>query len=238
MGGWCRAPWRPLPDPEPETEEAEDEEALLDVALDRLRGSGPDAHQVWLPPLDEPSPLDALLPGIAPDKERGLTASRWPGTGKLRVPVGLVDKPFEQRRDPLVVDLAGAGGHVAVAGGSQSGKSTVARTLIAALALTHTPAEVQFYCLDFGGGGLSQLAALPHVGGVAARGSTRSRVHRTVAEVMTLLARREQFFVDHTLDSMQSYRRRRAAGSFPTSRSAMSSWWSTAGPRSARTTTT
>ncbi len=125
-----------------------------------------------------------------------------------------MDKPFEQRRDPLVVDLSGAGGHVAVAGGSQSGKSTLARTLIAALALTHTPAEIQFYCLDFGGGGLSQLAALPHVGGVAAR-LNPERVHRTVAEVMTLLARREQFFVDHTLDSMQSYRRRRAAGEFP-----------------------
>ncbi len=204
----------PATEPEPETEEAGEEEALLDVALDRLRGSGPAAHRVWLPPLDEPSPLDVLLPGIAPDPERGLTAAGWPGTGRLRVPVGLVDKPFEQRRDPLVVDLSGAGGHVAVAGGSQSGKSTLARTLIAALALTHTPAEIQFYCLDFGGGGLSQLAALPHVGGVAAR-LNPERVHRAVAEVMTLLARREQFFVDHTLDSMQSYRRRRAAGEFP-----------------------
>ncbi|GAB2940674.1 type VII secretion protein EccCa [Streptomyces heilongjiangensis] len=202
------------PEPESETEESGDEETLLDVALDRLRGSGPAAHEVWLPPLDEPSPLDALLPGIAPDPERGLSAAGWPGSGRLRVPVGLVDKPFEQRRDPLVVDLSGAGGHVAVAGGSQSGKSTLARTLIAALALTHTPAEVQFYCLDFGGGGLSQLAALPHVGGVAPR-LNPERVHRAVAEVMTLLARREQFFVDHTLDSMQSYRRRRAAGEFP-----------------------
>ncbi|MEG8279749.1 type VII secretion protein EccCa [Streptomyces sp. AHA2] len=204
----------PAPEPEPETEETGDEETLLDVALDRLRDSGPAAHQVWLPPLDEPSPLDALLPGIAPDPARGLTATGWPGTGKLRVPVGLVDKPFEQRRDPLIVDLSGAGGHVAVAGGSQSGKSTLTRTLISALALTHTPAEVQFYCLDFGGGGLSQLAGLPHVGGVAAR-LNPERVHRAVAEVMTLLARREQFFVDHTLDSMQSYRRRRAAGEFP-----------------------
>ncbi|AVZ75883.1 secretion protein EccC [Streptomyces lunaelactis] len=203
------------PEPEPETEESEeDEETLLAVALDRLRDSGPAAHQVWLPPLDEPSPLDALLPGIAPDPERGLTATGWSGTGKLRVPVGLVDKPFEQRRDPLIVDLSGAGGHVAIAGGSQSGKSTITRTLIGALALTHTPAEIQFYCLDFGGGGLSQLAALPHVGGVAAR-LNPERVYRAVAEVMTLLARREQFFVDHTIDSMQSYRRRRAAGEFP-----------------------
>ncbi|MFF3486489.1 type VII secretion protein EccCa [Streptomyces sp. NPDC002701] len=203
------------PEPEPEKEESEeDAETLLAVALDRLRDSGPAAHQVWLPPLDEPSPLDALLPGIAPDPERGLTATGWSGTGRLRVPVGLVDKPFEQRRDPLIVDLSGAGGHVAIAGGSQSGKSTLTRTLIGALALTHTPAEIQFYCLDFGGGGLSQLAALPHVGGVAAR-LNPERVHRAVAEVMTLLARREQFFVDHTIDSMQSYRRRRAAGEFP-----------------------
>src|SRR5690606_41208383 len=66
--------------------------------------------------------------------------------------------------------------------GSQSGKSTLIRTLIAALALTHTPAEAQFYCLDFGGGGLSQLASLPHVGGVAAR-LNPERVHRAVAEV-------------------------------------------------------
>ncbi|OON78072.1 type VII secretion protein EccCa [Streptomyces tsukubensis] len=206
-------PRAPAPAPEPETEESGDEETLLDVALDRLRGSGPAAHQVWLPPLAEPSPLDVLLPGIAPHPERGLTAVGRSGTGRLRVPVGLVDKPFDQRRDPLVVDLSGAGGHIAVAGGSQSGKSTLVRTLIAALALTHTPAEVQFYCLDFGGGGLSQLAALPHVGGVAPR-LNPERVQRAVAEVMTLLAHREQFFVDHTIDSMQSYRRRRAAGEF------------------------
>ncbi|MGP4049596.1 type VII secretion protein EccCa [Streptomyces sp. 2A115] len=204
----------PAPEPEPETEAAEDEETLLAVALDRLRDSGPAAHQVWLPPLAQPSPLDALLPGIAADPERGLTAAGWSGTGRLRVPVGLVDKPFEQRRDPLIVDLSGAGGHVAIAGGSQSGKSTLTRTLIGALALTHTPSEIQFYCLDFGGGGLSQLDGLPHVGGVAAR-LNPERVHRAVAEVMTLLARREQFFVDHTIDSMQSYRRRRAAGEFP-----------------------
>ncbi|MFJ8929751.1 type VII secretion protein EccCa [Streptomyces sp. NPDC102364] len=202
------------PEPEPAEEESGDEETLLEVALDRLRGSGPDPHRVWLPPLGAPSPLDELLGGVVPDTERGLTAAQWSGTGRLRVPVGLVDTPFEQRRDPLVVDLSGAGGHVAVAGGSQSGKSTLARTLIAALALTHTPREIQFYCLDFGGGGLSQFAGLPHVGGVAAR-LNPERVQRTVSEVMTLLARREQFFVDHTLDSMQSYRRRRAAGEFP-----------------------
>ncbi|MFD7991396.1 type VII secretion protein EccCa [Streptomyces mexicanus] len=203
-------------EPEPEAEEGE-EQTLIEVAVSRLRDAGPPAHQVWLPPLTEPSPLDELLRGLRTDPRRGLTAAGWSGQGTLRVPVGLVDKPFEQRRDPLVVDLSGAGGHVAIAGGSQSGKSTLVRTLIGALALTHTPEEVQFYCLDFGGGGLSQFTGLPHVGGVAAR-LDPERVHRTVAEVMTLLTRREQFFVEHTLDSMASYRRRRAAGEFPDER--------------------
>ncbi len=198
--------------PEPEAEE--NAESLLAVALDRLRDSGPPAHRVWLPPLDTASPLDVLLGGLTEDPDRGLTASRWAGAGKLRVPVGLVDKPFDQRRDPLVVDLAAAGGHVAVAGGSQSGKSTVLRSLIMALALTHTPREVQFYCLDFGGGTLSQLTGLPHVGGVAARLDTE-RISRTVAEVTAVLTQREQFFLDNGIDSMSTYRRRRAAGEFP-----------------------
>ncbi|MFI6621853.1 type VII secretion protein EccCa [Streptomyces sp. NPDC050528] len=207
-----RAPAPAAVVPEPEAEE--NAESLLAVALDRLRDSGPPAHRVWLPPLDTASPLDVLLGGLSEDPDRGLNAARWNGAGKLRVPVGLVDKPFDQRRDPLVVDLAGAGGHVAVAGGSQSGKSTVLRSLIMALALTHTPREVQFYCLDFGGGTLSQLTGLPHVGGVAARLDTE-RISRTVAEVTAVLTQREQFFLDNGIDSMSTYRRRRAAGEFP-----------------------
>ncbi|MFF4644551.1 type VII secretion protein EccCa [Streptomyces sp. NPDC001389] len=201
-------------EPEPETEaEEENADTLLSLAVERLRDAGPPALRVWLPPLDLPSSLDGLLPGVAEDPERGLVCAGRPGAGRLEVPVGVVDKPFEQRREPLVVNLSGSGGHVAVAGGSQSGKSTVLRTLIAALALTHTPREVQFYCMDLGGGTLASLAGLPHVGGVANR-LDAERVNRTVAEVNTLLNQREQFFLSHNIDSMATYRRRRAAGEF------------------------
>src|SRR3712207_8063929 len=34
--------------------------------------------------------------------------------GALRVPIGQVDRPYQQRRDPLLLDLAGAAGHLAV----------------------------------------------------------------------------------------------------------------------------
>ena len=126
---------------------------VLDTVLDRLEGRGSPAHQVWLPPLTDSPTLDDLL------QRAGTRAA-------LTVPIGLVDCPFEQRRDLLVAQLAGAAGNVAVVGGPRSGKSTALQTLVLALAETHDPRDVQVYCLDFGGGSLSSLCALPHVGSV------------------------------------------------------------------------
>ncbi|GAA2817097.1 type VII secretion protein EccCa [Streptomyces showdoensis] len=197
---------------------AEEDEALADTVLDvivrRLEGQGVPAHQVWLPPLDQAPTLDQLLPGLAQTADRGLTATEYTRPGGLTVPLGLIDKPFEQRREVLYRDFSGAAGHMMVVGGPQSGKSTLMRTLVSSFALTHTPAEVQFYCLDFGGGGMSSLADLPHVGGVASR-LDPERVRRTVAEVMGVLNRREEFFRANNIDSIATYRRKRAAGELP-----------------------
>ncbi|MET9803688.1 type VII secretion protein EccCa [Streptomyces sp. NPDC006368] len=196
----------------------EEDDALADTVLDvivrRLEGQGVPAHQVWLPPLDQAPTLDHLLPGLAPTAERGLTATEYTRPGGLTVPLGLIDKPFEQRREVLYRDFSGAAGHMMVVGGPQSGKSTLMRTLISAFALTHTPREVQFYALDFGGGGMAALADLPHVGGVASR-LDPERVRRTVAEVMGVLNRREEFFRSNGIDSISTYRRKRAAGELP-----------------------
>ncbi|MCX2181496.1 type VII secretion protein EccCa [Streptomyces sp. SKN60] len=207
------------PDPAYLTARRDDEdEALADTVLDvivrRLEGQGVPAHQVWLPPLDQAPSLDQLLPGLAQTADRGLTATEYTRPGGLTVPLGLIDKPFEQRREVLYRDFSGAAGHMMVVGGPQSGKSTLMRSLVASFALTHTPAEVQFYCLDFGGGGMSSLAELPHVGGVASR-LDPERVRRTVAEVLGVLNRREEFFRSHNIDSMTTYRRKRAAGELP-----------------------
>lgn len=189
-------------------------DTVLDVIVRRLEGQGVPAHQVWLPPLDRAPSLDQLLPGLAPTAERGFTAAEYTRPGGLTVPLGLVDKPFEQRREVLYRDFSGAAGHMMVVGGPQSGKSTVLRTLISSFALTHTPGEVQFYGLDFGGGGLAPLAELPHVGQIASR-LDPERVRRTVAEVAGVLSRREEFFRAHGIDSVATYRRRRARGELP-----------------------
>jgi len=195
----------------PEPEPSGPSETLMDIIVDRLKGRGAPARQVWLPPLEVPSTLDELLPRLT-ETANGLRPADWEGVPVLTFPIGLVDKPFEQRRDPMWLDLATS--HFLVAGGPQSGKSTVLRTLIASLALTHTPEQVQFYCLDFGGGTLTGLADLPHVGSVATR-LEPDRLRRTIAEISTLLDHREQVFTQHRVDSMASYRRMLAAGTVP-----------------------
>nr|WP_168511755.1 type VII secretion protein EccCa [Streptomyces sp. S1D4-11]QIY98630.1 type VII secretion protein EccCa [Streptomyces sp. S1D4-11] len=202
-----------VPQQREETPETDDAlaDTVLDVIVRRLEAQGPAAHQVWLPPLDSPPSLDGLLPGLAAVQGRGLTQPGYEGAGRLVVPVGLVDKPYEQRRDPLWVDFSGAAGHMQIVGGPQSGKSTLLRSLIASFALTHTPHEVQFYGLDFGGGGMAAVAGLPHVGGVASR-LDPEKVRRTVAEVYGVMMRREEYFRSSGISSIAEFRTKRARG--------------------------
>ncbi|WP_135459884.1 type VII secretion protein EccCa [Mycobacterium sp. DL99] len=169
---------------------------VLHEVVGRLAGYGTPAHRVWLPPLPPAVPLsDVLLSDSAP----------------LAVAIGLVDCPFEQRRDRLMLALGAAQGNVAIVGGPQSGKTTAAKTLAVALAATHRPRDVTIYCLDFGGGALSALQVLPHVGAVAGRADT-DLVRRTVAELHALVNARDARFTALGIGSVAEYRERRRAG--------------------------
>ena len=199
-------------EPEPvAAEHPADRESVLDIAVRRMAGHGPAAHQVWLPPLDVPDPLGDLMPDLVEHPALGLVSPRWRAAGGLVVPLGTIDRPREQRRDTLTVDLAGAGGHAAVVGGPRSGKSTLLRTMVASIALTTTPLESQFFVLDFGGGTFAPYSRLPHVAGVGSRAEP-DVVRRIVAEVRGLVDRREAYFRAQGIDSVETYRSRRAAG--------------------------
>ncbi|BDT85086.1 type VII secretion protein EccCa [Nocardia cyriacigeorgica] len=197
-----------LPPPPGAELDAEDKEeglpdSLLEVVVKRLTGHGRPAHEVWLPPLEESPTVDMLLP----DPDWRSPVNRH---GQLWMPIGIIDKPYEQRRDVLTINLAGGQGNVAVVGGPQSGKSTTLRTIIMAAAATHTPEQVQFYCLDFGGGSMTGLVGIPHVGSVAGR-LDRDRVRRTIAELTSLLTQREERFTELGIESMVEFRRRKYA---------------------------
>ncbi|MFE9127777.1 type VII secretion protein EccCb [Streptomyces sp. NPDC007148] len=191
-----------------------DGDSPMDVIINKLQNQRPWAHQIWLPPLDQAPTLDEFGPPLTAVEGRGLTWSGSPHIGRLVVPLGLVDRPFEQRRDVLYQDFSGHAGHSLIVGAPQSGKSTLLRALISSLALSHTPAEVQIYCLDFGGGSLIEMEGLAHVGGVASR-LQEEKVRRTLSEVAGILDAREEFFRANDIDSIQTYRRLKAEGYFP-----------------------
>jgi S-DNA-T family DNA segregation ATPase FtsK/SpoIIIE len=215
-----RLPAAPAPAPAPAASggagepDGADGPTTLSVMVDRLRGQGPAAYQVWLPPLHASPSLDEILPTLEPVPGLGLAPVDWAGRGQLVAPIGVVDRPFEQVRDLLMVDLARAGGHVGITGRQQGGKSTLLRTLITSMALGHTPEQVHFYCLDMGGGTLASLRDLPHVGDIATR-LEGDRVNRMIAEIIALVTWRERLFAEHGIPGMAAYRQARAAGRFP-----------------------
>lgn len=219
---YIEPPEEPEPEPEPEEPQQQEEEpdgadepSELDVIVNRLVGQGPPAHEVWLPPLNEPNSLDTLLPNLNPTEERGLTPVDFFGNGRLQVPLGIVDRPYEQRRDMLWADMSSGAGHAAIVGGPQSGKSMMLRTLVMSMALTHTPEEAQFFCVDLGGGTLASLADLPHVGGVAVARREPEKARRIVAELTTLMNEREGRFAQMGVDSMGDFRNMKRQGRIP-----------------------
>nr|WP_061007214.1 type VII secretion protein EccCb [Mycolicibacterium mucogenicum] len=152
---------------------------LMDTTLRRLTGRGARAHPVWLPPLTNSPALSELL------------AAGSEG-GPLRVPIGLVDNPFQQRREPLVADLSGSGGHVAIVGGPRSGKSVALQTLLLGLAVTAPADGLSVYGLDLGDGALTALRQHPHVGTVAGRNEPEL-LRRIVSQLASLCRRRQDF---------------------------------------------
>ncbi|PFG21007.1 type VII secretion protein EccCa [Serinibacter salmoneus] len=172
---------------------------VVEEVVDGLRGDP--VAPVWLPPLGERIALGEVL-----DPQ---------GSGDpLQVVIGREDDPTGQRQEPWVLDLTRSGGHVAIIGGPQSGRSTTLRTIAASLALSSTPQQVGVYGMDLTGGGLRRIEAFPHVGGVATRGDA-GRLSRLMEEITAMLTLREEVFKREQLDSMAQVRARHAQGALP-----------------------
>jgi type VII secretion protein EccCb len=167
---------------------------LSEVVLDQLSTMESHAYKMWLPPLTDPTPVAELV----------ARAERRP----LYFPLGIMDEPRRHLQEPWGVDVSGGGGNIGIGGAPQTGKSTLLQTLMLSAAATHTPRQVQFYCIDLGGGGLMYLDSLPHVGGVATR-SEPDRVMRVIAEIQAVMRQREASFKEYRVGSIASYRQLR-----------------------------
>ncbi len=184
------------------------EEITLEVVVSRLRAAAEKTRQIWLPPLPEQLGLEKVLGTARLNSQKGLRADR---SGYLDIMLGMKDKPLEQWQGPMSVDLSGSGGNMVVLGSPQSGKTTVLRTLITSMALTHTPVEVNMFIVDMSGSALKYLEGLPHVGGVASR-LDEEKLSRMIAEVKNWLDQRERIFNQHGIDSVGQMRQMHHAG--------------------------
>ncbi|MCZ0731209.1 type VII secretion protein EccCb [Mycolicibacterium iranicum] len=176
---------------------------LREVVLEQLTTGENHAYRMWLPPLADPTPVNEL---VARDYDRR----------PLRVGLGVMDEPRRHRQEVWGIDITTAAGNIAVGGAPQTGKSTLLQTFILSAAASHTPRQIQFYCVDMGGGGLMYVEDLPHVGGVATRAEP-DRVNRVVAEVKTVLRQREQTFKQYRVGSVADYRQMREDPNHPAS---------------------
>jgi DNA segregation ATPase FtsK/SpoIIIE, S-DNA-T family len=160
-----------------------------------------------------PAPLPHSISLEEVRKQSGLSAailhkeSEYPLCGWLNCPVGLIDLPVEQRQVPWFIDMPHMGGHIIVAGSSGSGKSIFLRTLIMSLALSHTPSQLHFYLVDYGGQALRVFEKLPHVGGVFNE-SDDDYIRRLLHKLNGTIEERKQFFMSNQIDDFLAYQRR------------------------------
>lgn len=178
----------------------QDRPALIDEAVSRLRPGVAPVASVWLPPLPDRLPLFDVLDSHHRDP--------------LSVPIGLIDDPARQFQGPWRIDLDRSGGHHAVIGAPQSGRTTFLRAVAAGIATTHTPTQVTMYGLDLAGAGLARLEGFPHVGGVVTRHRTEQHI-RLLEELHAMLAQREQMFRDMRIESLAHFRSLHSSGSLP-----------------------
>ncbi|GAA2153301.1 S-DNA-T family DNA segregation ATPase FtsK/SpoIIIE [Humibacillus xanthopallidus] len=130
----------------------------------------------WLAPLPEWLGADGLadVASWTPGRAGHLP----PGGG---VPFGLVDRPHEQKQELACWDPE-VDGHLGIIGGSRSGRTSVARTLVSALAQRRAVSELHVHVLESTPGPLGSLAELPHVGSVV--GAADAVLVRRVVERM------------------------------------------------------
>lgn len=155
----------PLPEPQERTQ--------LDAVVEYLgklaaENGFENEQRLWMPLLPEKLTLREL----DPEGENFFSNGEWRTHGDnfhLSGLIGMVDDPENQMQYPLSVDLAEKG-HLIVAGGVTSGKSTFLQSYLFSLISTYSPSELNIYAVDYSSQMLLSLQGAAHTGGVVAEG--------------------------------------------------------------------
>jgi len=150
-----------------------------------------------------------VLTTAVTDWLNGDTKNLWTGidwrTEAMRPIVGLLDNPAEAWQGPLYFELNRT--HLAILGDSGWGKTSLLRTLITSLAVTHSPNEFHAYVLDLGGRNYRSLEDLPHMGGIiyADEETYEERLQRLLDKLNLMAGERQQIFSNADVNNLYEY---------------------------------
>jgi len=186
-----------------------DQKVLMDIIEPYQETIGAELFKPWPAPLPNRINLTEVYKQVRRMTPAQPAESKQPIYGWLTCPMGMIDLPMEQRQEPWLLDMPRNGGHILVGGASGTGKSVFLRTLITSLALTHTPAQLNLYLIDFGGQALRVFEKLPHVGGVFSEGDAEY-ISRLLRKLDGIIEERKKYCTANQFDDFLSYQRRRA----------------------------
>lgn len=172
------------------------EEAVSAIAATGV-AVGLKTKQLWLPPLPE----QLLLENISGDECRFAT-EKWDKGDLDGVICGVADMPEVQAQRPFIVDLV-KNGHLVIYGSSGTGKSALVQTILFGYALKYSPKSFNVFVLDFGGGGLSGIAEMPHCAEYS-DGSSDS-VDEILNKLQAAMVERRKLFVENKVANYESY---------------------------------
>jgi DNA segregation ATPase FtsK/SpoIIIE, S-DNA-T family len=150
-------------------------------ALSGLRDTGAGAAGAELPRRVD------LLDLVSADLAPGDIAERWrEADPDLAATIG------SRGDEPLTVSLRRDGPHALIAGTTGAGKSELLQTLVASLALGHSPARLSFLLVDYkGGAAFKECRDLPHAVGMVTD-LEGDLAHRVLISLDAELKRRER----------------------------------------------
>ncbi|WP_433329003.1 FtsK/SpoIIIE domain-containing protein [Spirillospora sp. CA-294931] len=191
--------WEGLGRPFPTPREPADEGSVTDLSVlvqavdEAARRSGIGRQpSPWLTPLPE-------MVRLSPRTAAGGSVVDVPP-----IAFGITDLPAVQSREPLCLDLS-AGGHLYIAGSTQSGRSTALRTISGSVAGACSPYDVHLYGIDCGANALLPMISLPHCGAVVTRDQL-DRCERLLTALSAEVSRRQQLLAEAGFASLSEQR--------------------------------
>lgn len=154
----------------------------------------------------QPSPWKTELPDLFSWKklpvEGSFDGEKWemPEAPWLSVPVGIFDRPELQMQGVQYMDFLKEG-NFGVFGSSQTGKTSLLRTIATSLCRMYSPRDIYLYIIaDMAG-----MEAFPQVGGVVGSGQ-EEKLGKLINMLINYLEERRKIFNQERVDSLKAYR--------------------------------